>query len=144
PSIGFNLRPGIVTNQSRTQNNPKHPMTRKGNCHVFAGVSATATYVPPTTDITALRNGSSGSSHRSRYKTTNGVMTAPSAVPLPKSAFPNDRSSGRITVRVVRMPHGQFPASKKPRANRHMSNIPNVVAYPVRMPTTDQPNTING
>ena len=35
------------------------------------------------------------------------------------------RSSGGRIVRIVRMPHGQFPASNSPSRNRHVSSIQN-------------------
>ena len=72
------------------------------------------------------------------------MTTAPTAVPLWNSELPNDRSSGRSTALVVRMPHGQFPASNSPSPTRQASSHQNPVAYPVSTPAADHPSTTSG
>ena len=68
---------------------------------------------------------------------TSGVTIAPTDVPLWSTPFPSDRSRSESRARVVRIPHGQCPASKKPSSIRQWSRSPWSWAKLVANPTAD-------
>lgn len=89
---------GTVNHQSSTHPSPTSPMTRNGSCQ------------------RSLWN------HQKQRKMAGGVTIAPSPVPLWKMALPRLRSLGAITWRMVRMPHGQLPASNTPSITRQANS----------------------